>query len=64
MVRGLREAGIQRVVLVTGDRADIAGTIGRIVGVDAVMADCDPADKLAAIGPRAQSQQRSWWATG
>ena len=49
MVRGLREAGIQRVVLVTGDRPDIAETIGRIVGVDAVMADCDPADKLAAI---------------
>jgi soluble P-type ATPase len=49
MVRGLRDAGIQRVVLVTGDRADIAETVGRIVGMDAVMADCDPADKLAAI---------------
>ena len=32
MVRGLRDAGIQRVVLVTGDRADIAETVGRIVG--------------------------------
>jgi soluble P-type ATPase len=49
MVRGLREAGIQRVVLVTGDRADIAETVGRIVGTDSVLADCDPADKLAAI---------------
>lgn len=49
MVRALREAGIGRVVLVTGDRADIADTVGRIVGVDTVMADCDPADKLAAI---------------
>ncbi len=49
MVRGLREAGIQRVVLVTGDRADIAETVGRIVGADTVLADCDPADKLAAI---------------
>lgn len=49
MVRALREAGITRVVLVTGDRADIANMVGRIVGVDTVLADCDPADKLAAI---------------
>jgi heavy metal translocating P-type ATPase len=49
MVRALREAGISRVVLVTGDRADNADTVGRIVGVDTVLADCDPADKLAAI---------------
>ena len=49
MVRALRTAGITRVVLVTGDRADIADMVGRIVGVDTVLADCDPADKLAAI---------------
>jgi heavy metal translocating P-type ATPase len=49
MVRALREAGITRVVLATGDRADIADMVGRIVGVDTVLADCDPADKLAAI---------------
>ena len=36
-------------MLVTGDRADIADTVGRIVGVDTVLADCDPADKLHAI---------------
>ncbi len=49
MVRALRLAGITRVVLVTGDRADIAEMVGRIVGVDTVLADCDPAEKLAAI---------------
>ena len=49
MVRTLREAGISRVVLVTGDRGDIADMIGRVVGVDAVLANCDPAEKLAAI---------------
>ena len=49
MVRSLRQAGITRVVLVTGDRADIAEMVGRIVGVDAVLADCDPAEKLAVI---------------
>ena len=49
MVRALRDAGISRVVLVTGDRADIADMVGRVVGVDTVLADCDPADKLRAI---------------
>jgi heavy metal translocating P-type ATPase len=49
MVRALRTAGVERVVLVTGDRADVAGTVGRVVGVDTVLSDCDPADKLAAI---------------
>jgi phosphoserine phosphatase len=49
MIRALRDAGVTSVVLVTGDRADIADTVGRIVGVDRVLADCDPADKLAAI---------------
>ena len=53
MVRALREAGITRVVLVTVDRADIADTEGRVVGVDSVLADCDPADKLVAIGSEA-----------
>ncbi|MCD6638805.1 MAG: heavy metal translocating P-type ATPase [Nocardioides sp.] len=49
MVRALRRAGISRFVLVTGDRADVAEMVGRIVGVDSVLADCDPADKLRAI---------------
>ena len=49
MVRALRTAGITRVVLVTGDRADIADMVGRVVGVDTVLANCDPAAKLAAI---------------
>ncbi|MGO4599459.1 heavy metal translocating P-type ATPase [Terrabacter sp. 2RAF25] len=49
MLAALREVGIRRTVLLTGDRADIAETVGRIVGVDAVLADRDPADKLAAV---------------
>jgi len=55
MVRALRQAGITRVVLLTGDRADIAEIVGRVVGVDTVLADCDPADKLAAIGRESES---------
>ena len=55
MVRALRGAGIRRVVLATGDRADVADMVGRIVGVDQVLADCDPADKLRALTAEGQS---------
>lgn len=54
MVRALRAAGVDRVVLATGDRADVADVVGRIVGVDTVLADCEPADKLAALGREAR----------
>ena len=53
MVRALRGAGIRRVVLATGDRADVADMVGRIVGVDTVLADCDPTDKLRALAAEA-----------
>ncbi|WP_420123158.1 heavy metal translocating P-type ATPase, partial [Nakamurella sp.] len=49
MLRQLRRAGIGRTVLITGDRADVADAVGRIVGVDAVLADRDPAGKLAVV---------------
>ncbi len=49
MMRTLRRAGIARLVLLTGDRADVAQMVGRIVGVDAVLADRDPAQKVAAV---------------
>lgn len=49
MIRAMRDAGISRVVLVTGDRADTAESVGRIVGVDAVRAEQDPAEKLAVV---------------
>ena len=49
MIRALRAAGIDRVALVTGDRADVAETVGRLVGIDAVYADRDPGQKLAIV---------------
>ncbi|WP_084125582.1 heavy metal translocating P-type ATPase [Demequina sp. NBRC 110054] len=49
MVRALRTAGVTRIVLATGDRADVGATVGRIVGVDQVLADCTPQDKLNAL---------------
>ena len=49
MVRTLRADGMSRIVLVSGDRADLAESIGRIVGVDAVWAGQSPADKVAVV---------------
>ncbi len=45
----LRTAGITRTVLLTGDRADIAESVGGLVGVDSVSADTDPAGKVARV---------------
>lgn len=49
MIRALRAAGISRIGLITGDRADIAETVGRVVGADAVYADRDPGEKLTLV---------------
>jgi heavy metal translocating P-type ATPase len=48
-IRALREAGINRIVMVTGDRAEVAETVGAVLGVDQVLAERTPADKLDAI---------------
>ena len=48
-LRALHRAGIERTVMVTGDRRDVAETIGNALGVDAVLAQCSPAEKLAAV---------------
>ncbi|HVL75864.1 MAG TPA: heavy metal translocating P-type ATPase, partial [Noviherbaspirillum sp.] len=48
-LRLLRAAGVARTVMLTGDRTDIAQTIGGALGVDAVMAEQSPGDKLDAI---------------
>jgi heavy metal translocating P-type ATPase/RND family efflux transporter MFP subunit len=48
-VRALRNAGVARIVMVTGDRADAAETIGAALDLDAVLADRVPADKVEAV---------------
>jgi heavy metal translocating P-type ATPase len=47
-LRQLRRAGLQRVVLVTGDHPDVAELVGAAVGVDEVLAERSPAEKLEA----------------
>lgn len=48
-VRKLREDGIRRVVMVSGDREDVARTVGAVIGVDEVLAERSPAEKVDAV---------------
>jgi heavy metal translocating P-type ATPase len=45
----LREAGVERVALVSGDRIDIAREVAAELGIDEVFAEQDPADKLRVV---------------
>jgi heavy metal translocating P-type ATPase len=49
VVRELRRTGIRRVVMVSGDHAEVAESIGVAVGVDQVLSDREPADKVDAV---------------
>ena len=53
-IRLLRDAGIARIVMVTGDRAAAAQSIGAALDLDAVLADRVPSDKVDAV----RSEQR------
>ena len=53
-IRLLREAGIARILMVTGDRAAAAQAIGAALDLDAVLAERVPSDKVDAV----RSEQR------
>ena len=48
-IRALRAAASRRIVMVTGDRAEVADAVGAVIGVDEVLAERTPADKLDAV---------------
>ena len=48
-IRMLRAAGIQRLVMVTGDRAAAAQTVAAALDLDSVLADRVPSDKVDAV---------------
>lgn len=48
-VQALRTAGVSRIVMVTGDRAEAAETIGAALDLDAVLSNREPADKVDAV---------------
>ena len=48
-LRSLRRNGVQRIVMVTGDRTEVAETVGAVIGVDEVLAERAPAEKLDVV---------------
>lgn len=48
-MRRLRSAGIDRLVMLTGDRAEPAREVATVLGLDDVYAQQTPADKVAAV---------------
>ncbi|WP_349269729.1 ATPase P [Mycolicibacterium parafortuitum] len=48
-MRRLRSAGIDRLVMLTGDRAEPAREVATVLGLDEVYAQQTPADKVAAV---------------
>jgi soluble P-type ATPase len=54
-LRQLRRDGIRRIVMVTGDRTETALSVGTALGVDEVLAERSPAEKVAAV----QAEQRN-----
>ncbi len=48
-IRQLRRDGIRRIVMVTGDREANAQTVGAVIGVDDVLAERTPAEKVEAV---------------
>jgi heavy metal translocating P-type ATPase len=49
VIRSLRRAGIRRIVMVTGDHYGVADMVAAAIGVDAVLAERTPADKVDAV---------------
>lgn len=48
-LRSLRRSGIERIVMVTGDRKEVAEAVGSYLGVDQVLAERTPEDKLDVV---------------
>jgi heavy metal translocating P-type ATPase len=48
-LRTLRADGIRRLVMVTGDRDDVARSVAAVVGVDEVLSERSPTEKVDAV---------------
>lgn len=48
-IRDLRRGVIDRIVMVTGDRAVVADTVGSMIGVDEVLSERTPSEKVDAV---------------
>jgi heavy metal translocating P-type ATPase len=49
LVSDLHAAGVEQVVMASGDRADVAARVGRELGIDRVYSELDPAGKVRVL---------------
>lgn len=48
-IENLRRLGVEKIVLVSGDRQDTANQVGREIGADEIFAKCTPESKLEIV---------------
>lgn len=48
-IENLKAQGIKRVIMLTGDKSEVANAVAKEVGIDEVRADCLPSDKIARL---------------
>lgn len=56
-LRSLRRLGIRRIVMATGDHPVVAEAVGAALGVDRVLSQCTPEEKVAAVHREAEEGQ-------
>jgi soluble P-type ATPase len=49
VIRSLRREGFRRIVMITGDHADVAESVGVALGVDRILSERTPTDKVEAV---------------
>ncbi len=49
VMRSIRRQGIERTVMVTGDRNEVAEVVGAVIGVEDVLAERSPEEKVEAV---------------
>jgi P-type E1-E2 ATPase len=49
LLAGLRAQGVERIILATGDRAEVADTVTKGLGLDAVRSDLSPDQKVLLV---------------
>lgn len=59
VVQSLRDAGVERMVMISGDHQRVADVVGRSVGMDEVRGGLMPEDKVATVGALTQSGTRT-----
>ncbi|OYO07587.1 cadmium-translocating P-type ATPase [Enemella evansiae] len=59
MVNSLRDAGVEQIVMLSGDHQQVASAVGRDVGADEVRGGLMPEDKVGAVATTTRAGTRS-----